>query len=172
MNMLKHLKTIMPAKKKSAKKPATKPIAQKTKKKVALKKKVAKKGVVKKTGTKKKVSSKNTLRKKVASKSKSATKKKAVAKKKRKQLVHAGEDVSFWVYEGPVLRNLLELYDALEAISDEQFYHHVRSEADNDFANWVEEVLCDGDCAGSLKTAHDREGARDVVQTRLKIYYI
>lgn len=90
---------------------------------------------------------------------------------KRLRLIHASEDSSFWVNQGPRLRNLLDLHDAFEAITDEQFYHHVRSESDNDFSRWVEEVLCDGECAVSLKKAKDKRKAKEIIAKRLRIYF-
>jgi hypothetical protein len=87
-------------------------------------------------------------------------------------LVHAGDDTSFWVNQGPVLKNLKDLEDALELISEEQYEHHARDKEDNDFARWVNEVLCDGECAREIGKAHDRKKAKDAVRTRLRVYEI
>jgi hypothetical protein len=80
----------------------------------------------------------------------------------------APPDKCFWVNEGPVLKNLCELRDALaQDISDEQFAHHVGGDR-NDFALWVEEVLGDATCAKALRRARTRQEARKAVAARLE----
>ena len=59
--------------------------------------------------------------------------------------------------------------DELERMSDDHFAHHV-NEQKNDFANWVEEVLCDGDCAQALHKVNERNKAHKVVKKYLKNY--
>src|SRR5512139_217224 len=74
-------------------------------------------------------------------------------------LVDAPSDQCFWVNQGPILRNLRELCDALASgVSDEQFAHHVTEER-NDFAAWVEVVLQDSECAQALRRARTRAAA-------------
>jgi hypothetical protein len=84
-------------------------------------------------------------------------------------LVHAPDGESFWVSEGPVLKNLLDLHEALQNISEEQYDYHARGES-NDFSKWVEEVLCDGNCARALEIARDRDHAKQLLTTHLKVY--
>ncbi|HET8574991.1 MAG TPA: hypothetical protein VFM02_02335 [Candidatus Paceibacterota bacterium] len=97
-----------------------------------------------------------------------------VAGKEKKEpqkltLVYAADDAAFWVNDGPILKNLRDLHDALGAISDDQYAYHAEGES-NDFAKWVEEVLCDGDCAQALAEAKTRDHAQKAVAARLRIY--
>ncbi len=79
-------------------------------------------------------------------------------------LVDAPTDQCFWVNQGPILKNLRELCDALTSgVSDEQFAHHVTEER-NDFAAWVEVVLKHPDCAQALRRTRTRVGAARAVK--------
>lgn len=51
----------------------------------------------------------------------------------------------FWVNGGPVVCTLLDLRQALAAMSDEQYMHH--TDGRNDFAAWVRDVFNDVECA-------------------------
>ena len=46
----------------------------------------------------------------------------------------------FWLKDGRALKNLQELSDALENMSDDIFNHHVNTEK-NDFANWIRDII-------------------------------
>ena len=127
------------------KKTAKKTPAKKVVKKVA--KKVAKKAT-KKTTTKKIV-------------------KKAVITKK--DLVYADNQTSFWVSNGQILNSLLALRDALAEMEKEVYAYHVNTDH-NDFANWVEVVLCDNKCAKDLVKAKTPSSAKTVVVKHLKTY--
>ena len=156
----------MPISKKTAtKKVAKKSIAKKTpaKKKT---KKVAAKRVAKKTVVKKAV-------KKVVKKSpsKQVAKKAATKSQAKKPLVLASNDKSFWVTNGAVLNSLLALRDALDEMEKEVYSYHVSKEH-NDFASWVDVVLCDAKCAAELKKAQTPVKAQSVVARRLKVYSI
>jgi len=50
----------------------------------------------------------------------------------KKQMVNVEGAMCFWVNNGAVLKNLIELRDALNTMSDETFAHHVSAEK-NDF---------------------------------------
>ena len=88
---------------------------------------------------------------------------------KKKQMVCAPGEHCFWVCDGRVLADLRELGAALAEIEDEIFTHHVTDER-HDFANWVEEILCDGDCAKKLRETDNRHDARKVVLQALDLY--
>jgi hypothetical protein len=76
-----------------------------------------------------------------------------------RHLIQAPPDKAFWVNGGPVLTDLQQLRQALaREISDEQFVHHVTGDK-NDFAQWVEEVLGDTQCAEALRQARSRTEA-------------
>lgn len=156
----------MPTSKKTAtKKVVIKSVAKKAPAKKGVKrvaaKKVAKKAPAKK-GVKK-VAKKNTAKK--------VTKKTTTKAQTKKPLVFAPNDKSFWVTNGAVLNSLLALRNALDEMEKEVYSYHVSKEH-NDFANWVDVVLCDTQCAAELKKAHTPVKARSVVTRRLKVYSI
>ena len=62
----------------------------------------------------------------------------------------------FFLADGRPLKNLLELADALEEMTDEIFQHHV-NEHKNDFAKWASEVFNDEELA--LKLGHAKSRA-------------
>lgn len=107
-----------------------------------------------------------------ASIKKTAPKKKAAPKKesRKKSLVYASPECSFWVYNGPILGSLEELAHALEdAITDEQFSYHVTPEK-NDFAAWAADILLDPACARSLRKAKTKKMAARAAIACLKKY--
>lgn len=87
-----------------------------------------------------------------------------------KKLLDAEGNSRFWVHNGPVLRNLVELRDALRHISDDQFNHHVTKDR-NDFSNWAEHVLHETDLAKKLKNYKSRKSALKMVDVFLKKNY-
>jgi 23S rRNA maturation-related 3'-5' exoribonuclease YhaM len=141
-----------------------------TSKKIATKK-VAKKSVVKKAPVKK--TSKKTATKKVAKKAptKKVAKKTPTKNQEKKPLILATNDKSFWVTNGDVLNSLVALRDALDEMEKEVYSYHVSKEH-NDFANWVDAVLCDAECATELKQAETPMKAKTVVSRRLKVYSV
>ncbi|MCA9367408.1 hypothetical protein KC887_04065 [Candidatus Kaiserbacteria bacterium] len=115
-----------------------------------------------------------TTTKKSGPKKKSAAKKTTTKKTTRKkvgerELVYASNGESFWVSDGRILNSLLALHDTLNEIEKETFGNHVNSQK-NDFADWVESVLCDADCAADLRKAKTAKGAKTVVVRHLKFY--
>ena len=79
-----------------------------------------------------------------------------------KALGEASPGQCFWVNNGPVLRDLRDLRDALRAMSNEQFGYHT-ARGVNDFAKWVAEVLKDEACAKKIAKAKTRLLALEVV---------
>lgn len=112
--------------------------------------------------------------KKVIATKKVATKKVAAKPKAKvapKALVYAPDKQSFWLQDGQVLNSLLALKAALEAMEKTVFAHHVNTEK-NDFADWVDLVLGDGECALALRKAKTAKSAHTVVVKYLKLYQI
>lgn len=139
--------------------------------KVTPKKSVAKKVISKKTPKKAvKKSAKTTTPKKAAVK-KATTKKNTKKAPEKKPLVFAPDHQSFWVANGEVLNSLLALRDALSAMEKEVYHYHVSKEH-NDFASWVDAVLCDAKCAKDLAKAATPTKAKTVVVKRLKVYSV
>jgi hypothetical protein len=96
-------------------------------------------------------------------------KKTAIAKPvvvKKPKFVTAPEAQRFWVNNGPILKDMKELADALLKMSQEQFKHHTAKQ--NDFSLWVEYVLLDKKTAAELKKAKTQKDAAKVVAGALK----
>ncbi|MEK7638730.1 MAG: hypothetical protein AAB388_01075 [Patescibacteria group bacterium] len=108
------------------------------------------------------------VKKKAAKKAAPATKKSA-AKVAKKPLVYADNSSSFWVRNGQILNSLVALRDALSAMEKEVYLYHA-SKDKNDFANWVEVVLCDDTCAADLRKAKTPISAKSAVVKHLKLY--
>ncbi|MFH1771117.1 MAG: hypothetical protein ABH828_06210 [archaeon] len=90
-------------------------------------------------------------------------KKKTVAKKKvskkstqKKGLKKVPSEVSFYIVNGTVCSDLLELAEALEGLAEDHFKHHV-NEMKNDFANWVEHIIEEPQLANKLREAETKE---------------
>ncbi len=132
-----------------------------TKKTVVVNKKITPKVVVKKTVAK------------VAPKKLAVTAKKVTSKKPApaKTLVYASNDNSFWVSDGQVLNSLVALQEALSKMQNEVFAYHVKKDR-NDFADWVNFVLCDGTCSSDLRKTKTKADASAVVSKHLKSYKI
>ena len=102
------------------------------------------------------------------------TAKKAASTKKAtsgKKLIAAKGSECFWVHEGPILKDLVELEAALKTMSDKMFAHHVRTHG-NDFADWVEMILKDTDTAAQLRKSKKPGSAHKVVVKQLKLYSV
>lgn len=124
--------------------------------KAASKKEAVKKSV--KTAASKRTDSKKAVTKKTAQKTK-------------KELVYADNARSFWVSDGQVLNSLIALRDALDAMEKEVYGFHA-GPVQNDFAVWVEQVLCDADCAKDLGKAKTKKSAKTAVVKHLKFYAV
>lgn len=122
--------------------------------------------------TKKVVSTKVVKTTKVAAVTpKSKVVKKTASKKTsgKKKLVVAAGAHCFWVKDGKVLKDLVDLETALKKMTAEVFAHHVTKDK-NDFATWVEVVLKDKACATDLKKAKKANTAKTAVTKHLKNY--
>lgn len=67
-------------------------------------------------------------------------------------------EACFWINNGPVVKNVEELGEALHKMSKEQFAHHA-NRGGNDFANWIENVLGCPTCAVAVRKAKTKAGA-------------
>jgi len=122
--------------------------------------------------TTKKAAPKTTVKKTAKKTAKKPQAKKSVkAVGEKKPLILASNDKSFWVTNGAVLNSLLALRNALDEMEKEVYSYHVTKEH-NDFANWVDVVLCDTECAAELKQAKTPVKAKSVVSRRLKVYSV
>ena len=87
-----------------------------------------------------------------------------------KQLVQAEGNSCFWIHNGPVLKNLVDLRDAFETINDEQFNYHVNKDK-NDFANWIRDVLHEIPLATKLQNYRTKKTMIKTINVFLKKYY-
>ena len=127
---------------------------------------VAKKAVVKKSVAKNSVSIpvKNIATKKV-------TAKKTVKVSAGKKLIAASNYNSFWMNDGQILNTLVALRDALKKMDTAVYKYHTASSR-HDFANWVEDVLKDSNCATALRKNKTPKAAHTTVVKSLKTYSI
>jgi hypothetical protein len=114
------------------------------------------------------MSTSKTTTKKAVAKKVAAPKTKTAASKKRTMVVAKGSHC-FWVNQGPILKDLEELADALKTMSEKMFAHHVNKDH-NDFADWVEGVLKDADAATALRKAKKPKTAYTAVIKYVKLY--
>jgi len=72
----------------------------------------------------------------------------------------------FYVNNGQVLSNLSDLPSALKAMNSETFNHHVSKE-NNDFANWVDQVMGEKKLAADLRKINSSGSMIKVLQKLL-----
>jgi hypothetical protein len=72
------------------------------------------------------------------------------------------EEKRFWCVDGKYLKNLAELKDALEQMSEETFRHH-SNETKTDFSNWIKDVIGDEKLSRDLlKSATQAQAAKAI----------
>ena len=84
----------------------------------------------------------------------------------KRYLGDAAPEQCFWLNNGPILKNLEELANALPEMSDETFSHHVNKEK-NDFSSWIKDVLGDKKLANGLLSSRSKESALKKVRNRI-----
>jgi len=85
--------------------------------------------------------------------------KKRVKKKKAEKkniLKDANSDSYFFVNNGTVLKNVLDLSKQLDNMADGVFEHHV-NEMRNDFSNWIKDVFKEDKLAKELLKTTDKD---------------
>ena len=85
---------------------------------------------------------------------------------RKKVLGEAPVEHHFVVADGRKLKNIIELADALETMTEEIFRHHA-NEARNDFSAWVKDVFYDHSLAEDISRARNRLETQIVVLRRL-----
>lgn len=88
---------------------------------------------------------------------------------KIKELINADEQSSFWVNNGPILKNLKDLKDALLNMNKETFSYHVNKEK-NDFAVWVKDALKNNALAKKLSKTKTIENMIEAISNVLRGY--
>ena len=74
---------------------------------------------------------------------------------RKKILGEAPEEHHFVVADGRKIKNILELADALETMSEEIFSHHA-NQFKNDFSAWVKDVFYDHSLAEDIARAKNK----------------
>ncbi len=85
---------------------------------------------------------------------------------RKKILGEAPVEHHFVVADGKKLKNIMELADALETMSEEIFRHHA-NEFRNDFSSWVKDVFYDHSLADDISMAKDKFQTQIVILRRL-----
>ena len=89
---------------------------------------------------------------------KAKPKKESKSRKKSKKVLILKEikpEYYFLMIDGSTVKNLFELADALQSMSDDVFYYHVTNDR-NDFSNWVRDVFCEKELADELNKLHSK----------------
>ena len=85
---------------------------------------------------------------------------------RKKVLGEAPVEHHFVVADGRKLKNIIELADALETMSEEIFRHHA-NEFKNDFSNWVKDVFYDHSLAEDITMAKNKVETQVAVLRRV-----
>lgn len=96
--------------------------------------------------------------KKVAKK----TTKKAIRTIEIIEIIDVSPELVFWLNGGEALKNLIELRDALETMSEEQFDFHTKRDG-NDFANWIEGVIGHEKLAKEIKRVKTKDASMKAI---------
>ena len=81
-----------------------------------------------------------------------------------KRLGDVFKDTQFWCEDGRYLKNLKELKEALEQMTEEIYRYHV-DETKNDFSDWVRDVIGDEKLSRDLrKSSTKAQAARRVAE--------
>jgi hypothetical protein len=120
------------------------------------------KKTVQKTAAKKPIA----LKKPEAANKETATPVKAKSQK-AKYLAKVPEAYVFLCHDGQIFRDLNDLVNGFEAMSDEIFAYHC-NEDKNDFACWITDIIGDNELAAKLKDTRTKSQAKE--ETRQRYY--
>ena len=88
---------------------------------------------------------------------------------REKVLSDCNPDAAFWLCHGTIIRNIYELANTIEAVSDLAFRYHVNDDNQkNDFAKWVREALGDNQLAEKLEKIRDKRDYVEIIRRRIK----
>ena len=84
-------------------------------------------------------------------KKKEKPKKEAIAKKivQKKAKEHIKPENYFYLRDGRVLKDMIDLTECLETINNDIFCHHV-NDSKNDFSNWIRDIFEKKDLAEEI----------------------
>ena len=87
----------------------------------------------------------------------------------KKSLTVASSHNSFWMNDGQILNTLVALAGALHVMEAAVYKYHTNN-GRHDFANWVDDVLHDTECALDLRKCKTAKTAHSAVVKHLKKY--
>ena len=94
--------------------------------------------------------------------------KKAMGKtKKQSRVIEAPEESYFWVFNGPILRSINDLQDALTDMTKDQFEFHIKRNG-NDFARWIKDVFNEEELSKQVAKLKSKRGIQNAVKKFLK----
>ncbi len=102
---------------------------------------------------------------------KSVNRKKSISRKRRKNLTVVWDEKCFFVHNGPALGSLADLSCWLSTADSENFEYHLVG-GRNDFADWINNVLGDKDCASKIKKIKTSTGMFKIISRHLKENYV
>ena len=83
-----------------------------------------------------------------------------------KRLDDVSQETQFWCEDGRYLKNLKELEDALEQMTEETYRYHV-NETKSDFSDWVRDVIGDEKLARDLRKSSTKSQAAKSITERI-----
>ena len=86
---------------------------------------------------------------------------------REKVLADSTPEKAFWACNSSVCRNIYELAECIKGLNEWAFKYHVNTNK-NDFAKWIDEVLCDKELAARLSDILDKELYTDIIEQRVK----
>jgi CRISPR/Cas system type I-B associated protein Csh2 (Cas7 group RAMP superfamily) len=84
----------------------------------------------------------------------------------RRFLADVPEEYVFWCNDGRAFKNLRELRDGLNTMTDETFAYHVNMEK-NDFSNWIRDIIKDEQLAKDISKTMSRREMANIVSRRI-----
>lgn len=88
----------------------------------------------------------------------------------RRNLIDASTESVFWFMDGKSVKNIKELLEMLQNISDNVFSHHVNKER-NDFARWIHDILDDEELARKIWRFKSKNQIIKLIDSHLKKNY-
>lgn len=81
-------------------------------------------------------------------------------------VLEVSPEQAFWVHDGPTVKSLKELSNAIAEMSPEQFAYHTMRNG-NDFARWIRDVLQNSECANKIEMAENQKETLKVISKYL-----
>lgn len=82
-----------------------------------------------------------------------------------RRLADVPEQYVFWCHDGQIIKNIRELKEAFDLMSDEVYSYHANKEK-SDFGKWVKDIIGDEKLARDLSKSLDKRQAFEYVKTR------